>query len=396
MGRRPPRRDYFPPVFLAINTTHFEILPFSYKSEDLAFSDWITLFTLCLAPLIAHILSGAPKVVYFAKRRPSWHERIGVYNPTTILWRYFAIADRRIRAKHWSAVDVAAANVNFWTSRGWDGSEALSRNSREYCVSRADSKHARLLSVGALETLIVTLQGVNALYTLTSSIVPSQYWNSANFSNTLSIGTIFFPLSVFGLLRLFAAFWLTDDSIYTNYEDFQTMQMSQDRESLQDGVQLLEIPELSTSRLPENSDATSENDYHAPNCWQSLLFRVSFLVPIVGLIVICLYYTVPTSIDDNVSLETVTGFILVLFYLIIFVVTLFIYGYYFFRDQNITTVIPCISALWYQIYTGILIGMVVVLIIVASLETRQSQCGYFTSWPSDTGTVTHRSISGIG
>jgi Na+-transporting NADH:ubiquinone oxidoreductase subunit NqrB len=34
---------------------------FSYNSQHISINDWLSLFTLCLAPLIAHLVAGVPK-----------------------------------------------------------------------------------------------------------------------------------------------------------------------------------------------------------------------------------------------------------------------------------------------------------------------------------------------
>ena len=140
------------------------VLPPTYQSNHLTFNDWVLLFTLCLAPLIAHIVAGVPPIVYLSQDRPTWRQKLGLYNPTTIIWRYFSITDRRLRAKHWSAAALSASNVYFWTRVGWDGSDALVRKSQAYCVSFPQSKHATLISWSTVKTIIVTLQGADALY----------------------------------------------------------------------------------------------------------------------------------------------------------------------------------------------------------------------------------------
>src|SRR3569833_1136846 len=53
-----------------------EILPISYQSGNITFPEWISLFTLCLAPLIAHIVAGAPRPSYLCQTRPKCHDRI--------------------------------------------------------------------------------------------------------------------------------------------------------------------------------------------------------------------------------------------------------------------------------------------------------------------------------
>lgn len=74
---------------------------FEYQSYNIPFDEWITLFTLSLAPLLPHIAAGVPLpslLIDNKKARPSWHDKICLYKPTSIRWRYTAITDRRIRA----------------------------------------------------------------------------------------------------------------------------------------------------------------------------------------------------------------------------------------------------------------------------------------------------------
>lgn len=89
------------------------VLPFTYQASGILFVEWINLFTLCLAPLIVHIVAGVPSPVYLSNPRPRWHERLGHYNPTSILWRYFSVIDRRTRSKACNSANMAASNANF-------------------------------------------------------------------------------------------------------------------------------------------------------------------------------------------------------------------------------------------------------------------------------------------
>ena len=66
---------------------------FQYQSQNLNLGNWVELLTLCLAPLIAHIVAGAPRIVYLRNQRPQWHDYLVHYNPTSIGWRHFAIVD---------------------------------------------------------------------------------------------------------------------------------------------------------------------------------------------------------------------------------------------------------------------------------------------------------------
>ncbi|KAE9382215.1 hypothetical protein N431DRAFT_319035, partial [Stipitochalara longipes BDJ] len=334
--------------------------PPSYQSSHLTFNDWVTLYTLCLAPLIAHIVAGVPTVVYLSQDRPNWVQRLGLYNPTTILWRYFAITDRRLRAKRWSAANLSSSNVYFWTRAGWDGSEALTRKSQAYCISLPRSKHATLVSWSTVKTIIVALQGADSFYYLLwSDFGENQLGNGnngANFTSALSVGTLFSPLAIFGLLRLFACFWLTEDFVYINCEEVQTTELS------------LDLSEMGTGE-----------DYRPPNTWPSMLFRMLFLLPIMALIGLCTNGLVPAP--GEVVVDTATVFGLLLFYDIFLVIALIVLGYHFIRGRNTTTLLPCTSSLWYQIYSVILFASMLVLIIIASLETWKSPCGFYTTFP---------------
>src|SRR4051794_38615786 len=104
------------------------IIIFTYQSAGISLTQWIELFTLCLAPLIAHVAGGAPSPTILRPRTeaPHWTARLPHFNPISIIWRYYAIADRRARARKWCEQDMAACSAVFWDGerRRWDGSEA--------------------------------------------------------------------------------------------------------------------------------------------------------------------------------------------------------------------------------------------------------------------------------
>ncbi|KAF8862231.1 hypothetical protein BDZ45DRAFT_686980 [Acephala macrosclerotiorum] len=394
------------------------ILPITYQSKGISFTDWVSLLTLCVTPLLAHIIAGIPDIVCLSVPRThlSWHQRLCQYNPTTIIWRYFAIADRRIRAKHWDANTLAASNALFWTHRGWDGSEAMIQRSRKYCIKPPDSTRIGLLSKSFFKTVIVTIQGVQAAILLVGG-----FTSATSFTTTLSISSIFFPLAIFGLLRLCAAPWLTDDYIYIEYEQREAAStpvaaLFAEPENDQNGYSITPAPRVtdteyskgwaevsqSATAIPMTpyhsktrttsyeglvniSETNIESSFRPANSWRGRIFRVFFLVPILLLWVMCIMYMVPWSnygprVEANI---TVTLFILNINYLVFLSATLFTYIYYFIRGRSATTVIPCISSTWYQIYTGILLVMMLILVIVAAIETRKTPCGMYTSWPGD-------------
>jgi hypothetical protein len=358
------------------------LLNIGYQSKGIVFSDWVSLFTLCLTPLVVHVLAGTPEVVCLPSTRKllNWHRRFCQYNPTTIIWRYFAIADRRIRAKDWSAVDMAASNALFWTTRGWDGSEEMIQRTRSHCLKFPDKPRATIFSKSFVKTAVITIQGVQAIIVLLKG-----FFSNNVFISNIAIDTIFFPLAVLGLLRLFAAPWLTEDYFYAELEDRSTAPALKGTPS-SPGPQtipylLSETRTTSTMGLLDPADYAPATQFHPVNSWRGRLFRFIFLIPVTFLWVMTLLYIIPTGNGQRVMYLSPTLLLVNIFYLFFLTVTLVTYIYYFIRGPSATTVIPCIVSTWYQIYHASLIFMVLVTIIVASVETRKTTCGTYTTWP---------------
>jgi hypothetical protein len=357
------------------------ISPLKYQSSGLTFNDWVSLFTLCFAPVIAHVLAGVPTIVYLSQDRPTWRQKLGLYNPTTILWRYFAIVDRRLRAKRWKAADMSSSSVYFWTRVGWDGSEALMGKTHAYCVTLPRSTHATLISGSTVKTLIVTLQGADSLYYLIWSDFPST--NVGDFMSTASVGSLFSPLAILGLLRLVACFWLTEDFVYINCEEVQTTVARLNAETIKlvpMHVQAHNLSTMTNEPLDLSEELTGE-DYRSRNIWASWLFRTLFLFPVIGLISLCTQNLIPQFSGNSRYTPTIFG--VLLFYDVFLVTTLIVLGYYFIRSRNTTTVLPCVSFLWYQVYTGLLYLSMLLLITIASIENWKSPCGFYTTYPSN-------------
>src|SRR5277367_2553000 len=139
---------------------------FTIQSQHIDFSEWMSLFTLCLTPLAVHIFAGVPEPIVLKDPKPRWHDRICHLNPTSIFWRYYAITIRRSSAKCWGPADMAAANAVFWTGEvsKWDGSKEIMIKSRKFCTRLPSGPRIPLMSASAMKTLIVTMQGIQAMY----------------------------------------------------------------------------------------------------------------------------------------------------------------------------------------------------------------------------------------
>ncbi|KAE9381908.1 hypothetical protein N431DRAFT_298304, partial [Stipitochalara longipes BDJ] len=340
--------------------------------HSLTFSDWLSLLTLCLAPLIAHIVAGVPPPTYLHSRRPSWHDRICHYNPTSILWRYLSITDRRVRAKSWSPFDMAATNAIFWSKHGWDGSEEMIQKSQDFCIQPPSNNRIDVFSGSAFVTIIVALQGGQALYSLISG-------QTSFYSAQIAFSTIFYPLALLGLLRLPAALWLTNDFIYINI-DAWTVNGGQNLASFEPN-----LGSRSTSALVTKPTASSLESpvvpyrFHSPRIWQSIAVKCFYLLMLTGLLVmsfVMLFY------HPGGTVFTATVFTLGLLFIIYFSITTATVAGYIALGRCNTTIIPCITAKWYKIYTGILFTCMLLVFIFAAIETRRTPCGVYTTYES--------------
>lgn len=377
------------------NPFRFKIYQPVYQSYDISLVDWFSLLTLCLAPLIVHIVVGVPKPTYLDRSRPKWHQRLCHYNPTSIIWRYAIITDRRIRCPgaSWDANVFAATNALFWTADGWDGSEDTVEVSSEQCLRLPEGARAPLFSGDVLSTLIITLQGFQAAYTIASSFGT---WSDSTSRKTasLALDTLFFPLALMGLLRLVCACWLTSEYAYAEsltVHRSAAFEMPYRRSANTAGgaggagagtagsTDRL-LSEWHLARSPTFAPAR----FLKVSFWASILFRVVFLFLLLGLLALpVLYLTLePWLILQVVGVEmeiSTTLFAIILLYLVLFAGTFVILSFYFYRGCT-STIIPCIQSIWYTVYTGIIMALVLVLFVVACLETRKTPCGTYTSF----------------
>ncbi|KAF2822324.1 hypothetical protein CC86DRAFT_372879 [Ophiobolus disseminans] len=343
------------------------IKPIEYNSECITFPEWISLFTLCLAPLIAHILSGTPPVSHLSNHRPRWYDHLCHYNPTSIIWRYAAITDRRIRALNWSRNDLAASNAIFWTAKGWDGGEQMVAAAASHCTRLPEHTRVKIRSTTTLKTVITALQGASAAYSLIGLLAGN---TNLTFVALMGLDMVFFPLAVLGLLRLCAAAWLA--------EDFEFLPRD------------ATIPARPNTMA--SGDVGSQSDLHPflitmpgegmrfkppGSSWASWLFRVFYFFIVAGACAMSIVYSVPYGPVDLIA--STTSFVVGLFYIFFFSISAALYAFYFLRSQTTTTLLPCLSRTWYKMYTFLLFSSMLVIIIIASIETNKGPDGRYIS-----------------
>lgn len=318
------------------------ICPFKYQSRSLSAYQWFNIFTLCLTPLAIHIAGGVPAPVLFEGKKPHWTQRLPLFNPVSILWRYYAIADRRIRwSSQWNGTVLAASNAIFWHKDRWNGSEDMIEESTLYLASPPSATRANFLSVSTLTTLIVAVQGVSAFYMIAGS------------GSTADVSTLFYPLACLGLYRLQSAIWLSNDVAYTE------------------------------SRHNHFDAEKYVGPLYQTRSWRGILFRVWWM----GSILTLAFFGVYESLGQGpCGCTSVSSMAQSVFYGSLTVGMALIYAFYVLRGKSTTTIIPCVQSTWYKIYTMVVMLSAVACIVLSSLETHLEECrvgfeGTFTTCP---------------
>jgi hypothetical protein len=249
--------------------------------------------------------------------------------------------------------------------------------SAPHCLRYPEGTHVEVASLPMLKTIIITLQGVSALYVLIGAMSGAELPGDAI---GFGIDTLFFPLAILGLLRLCAATWLTEDFVYQrdglrNVTPIETATQVHQRITSKDND--IELDDHSRALDPLMSSPFTSRGFKSPtNSWSSRFFRIFFLLLLGGVWTIALLIAVPVFGD---LWFTTTTFLLGLFYFMFITVSLVLYTFYFLRGQTTTTILPCISSTWYKLYTMLLMGLMMALIVVASIETNKSPTGMYTS-----------------
>jgi hypothetical protein len=212
-----------------------------FNSHTIGFSEWMSLITLSLTPLLAHIWAGAPHTATLSGEDPRWHDRIMHLNPTSIFWRYCAITKRRLNAEAWSDFDLGLANTAFWVNGKWDGTGKMMDKSKVHCFRRPEKNRTLLISESTLKTIIVSLQGVQAFWDFTIGLREMRNSWSVN----ICLPTAFEPFAMLGLVRLFAALWLSDDTGYLSVHEFDQIR----NQSTEQPEEITEQPEMITTQL---------------------------------------------------------------------------------------------------------------------------------------------------
>jgi hypothetical protein len=393
---------------LLLSRTAYSATPvvlFTPQSQHILFQNWFDYITLCFAPLIAHVVGGvsSPIVVPSDSKSPSWSACLPHYNPISVVWRWYAIADRRFRAYNWDAADMAACNAVFWDSEKarWDGSEEIMLRSRAWLIKVPGQTYVPLLSASSLTTIILILQGVQASFIIFSGFNPDTTYRPPQ-----GLPTLFIPIAILGLMRLPAALWLSDDYGYLDVAqtagDSGRNAAETPAAAMEEvGDRLLEL-ELRTSKRANATTTTiivsplsttlshlseltctDKRRLHFRNSPLGLVYRIWWFLSITGLLSAAAVSTsrVIWSHSRSFRYISLTHLLSNIMYFVISTACVLITSTYIFLGRTTSTLIPCIHATWYKMLTVVLATMALTTVIVAALETRQLYNGDLSTLP---------------
>lgn len=352
-------------LFALLPTSHtYPILArvierFNPRSGSINLSEWLQMFTICLAPLIMHIVAGVPDSVSLSAHKPSFISRLPNFNPISILWRYYAIADRRSRAKRWDEYDMASSNAAIWDGGKWVSSELLMVRCRDgnRITKIPESKHVELMSGSFWTSVGITVQGIQGLHYVASG-APGN-----------ALPTIFYPLAMMGLFRLQAAFWLSSDYGFSPNARW----ILEDNDASDENRPQREKDDMQEAEIRERLITSF-------SC-KGVLFRIWWLASMLGLAVISAYICsqglMYNALEVDLSWSTLSQR---LFYTLITLGGLLIHGLYVLSGRSNSTLIPCIDSFWYKAYSVLMYLTALACIIIAAIETRVLFGSEETAW----------------
>jgi hypothetical protein len=393
---------------LLLSRTAYSATPivlFTPQSQHILFQDWFDYITLCFAPLIAHIVGGvsSPIPIPSDSKMPSWSACLPHFNPISIIWRWYAIADRRFRAYNWDAADMAACNAVFWDSEKarWDCSEEVMLRSRAWLIKVPEQTHVPLLSASSLTTVVLTLQGVQAILIIYSSFDPDSTYHAYQ-----GLSNVFIPIGILGLMRLPAALWLSDDY---GYLDIAQIADDSGRNAAETsavmteevGDRLLELAPRTSKRanathtttivsplsttLSNLSEITTTDKrrLHSNHSPRGLAYRVWWFLSITGLLSFAAVSTSHLIWGNSQSFRyiSLSHLLTDILYFVLSAASVLITSTYIFLGRTTSTLIPWIHATWYKMFTMVLAALGLVIVLVSALETRQLYNGNLSTLP---------------
>jgi hypothetical protein len=244
--------------------------------------------------------------------------------------------------------------------------------SRAWITKIPDAAHAMTLSASSVTSLVLTAQGVNATFLIIGSMLPNFKYRIAS-----RLATVFTPLGCLGLMRLPAAFWLSSDYGFMNYDNRQSTPLLTETDL--EKVISDNLLQLRASQV----DMTVQDRLLPPHCWKGVLYRMLWLLTVWGILGVSatdcthLWWEYPATLPY----ESTSGLIFSSMYLVLTVASIAIHTFYVLTGKATSTIIPCIHATWYKIFTVVFLVAAFVCVVMSALETRVRHDGVFTPYP---------------
>jgi hypothetical protein len=258
---------------------------------------------------------------------------------------------------------MAATNAVFWNRKRWDGSLKIMNRKKYLAMKFPPSNRVSLASVSVLQTLIISLQGIQAVYTIIihamcKEVVPGH-----------PISHVIFPLAIIGLLRLPAALWLTNEYGFPLEEGLDPQGDDGG------GVELSSL--LQQEQRPSSVDDLLNEQFYPRNSWRGIAIRIRFfgallLLTAAGISAVAVHW----GLDAKVAISSM---LTAVYYLSFLICTIFTFSIYIWTKESNTMVIPCIESPVYKAYIYGLILLSIVYIVATALETRRTACGLYTT-----------------
>ena len=268
--------------------------------------------------------------------------------------------------------------------------------SRAWITKIPRQKYVPLLSVSSLTTVALTLQGVQASFIIFSRLNPKSTYNFGQ-----GLPNVFIPLGCLGLMRLPAALWLSDDYGYLNVAETGSgggHNVAETHVATMEGAgdRLLELDPLTSKSTnatvtrissdtshffePTTSTHTRLHPTHTP---LARLYRFWWFVSVTGLLGCSAVSTSRMFWGYSRAFPyiSLSHLLFDVMYFVITTATISITDTYILLGHTHSTLIPCIHATWYKVFTLVLVAMAVATVVVAALETRQLHDGSLSTLP---------------
>jgi hypothetical protein len=200
--------------------------------------------------------------------------------------------------------------------------------SRPFCLHVPHQSFIDPFSASAAKTLIVTLQGAQALVLVAFGSIQST--TRSSYQSDVSLATMFQPLAILGLLRLPAALWMSDVYAY-QYGIAEDGGLSE-ASKLMGNKTSTEVARTASGISPMTQNEETAVRFRPIHGIYGIMTRLFYLITMSGLSGYTTYFLFPSWGLENLY-ESVTVFAHIAFFAYFLLTTTFIFMYYILRGK---------------------------------------------------------------